>query len=263
MNLYGREMKAHRKSLLIWIAGIIAMLGAGMGKYTGMEESGEAMNALMADMPKALQAVMGVGELDIGSPIGYYGVLFLYLLLMAAIHASMLGAAIISKEERDKTAEFLLVKPLSRRRMLMYKLLAALTNVVVFNLVMLISSIVVVGSYAQGESYVQTLLSFMTGMLLVQLVFLTVGMAIAGAGRNPKRAVAYSAAVMLLTFLLSMVIKMSGHIDYLHVLTPFQYVDAAAVIDQGIGTEYVLLSLGISVLSLAILFIGYNRRDML
>lgn len=262
MTLYRREMRAHLKSLLIWIAGIIAMLAAGMGKFTGMEESGNAMNELMADMPKALQAIMGVGELDIGTPIGYYGVLFLYLLLMAAIHASMLGAAIISKEERDKTAEFLLVKPLSRGRLLLCKLLAALTQVLVFNLVMLIGSILVIGSYTEGESSTGAVLSLMAGMLLVQLIFLTVGMAIAGAGRQPKRAVAYSAAVMLLSFLLSMAIKISGHIDFMGVLTPFYYVDAAAVIDQGIGAGYTLLSLGITAVALVVLFAGYNRRDM-
>ncbi|REK71812.1 ABC transporter permease subunit [Paenibacillus paeoniae] len=262
MNLYGREMRAHRKSLLIWIAGIIVMLTIGMGEYTSMEESGNAMNALLADMPKALKALMGIGELDIGTPLGYYGVLFLYLLLMAAIHASMLGAAILSKEERDKTAEFLLAKPLSRRRLLVYKLLAALTNVVIFNVVMLVSSLLVVGAYGQGETTAPAIVFLLMGMLLVQVVFLTVGMAIAGAGRQPKRAVAFSASAMLLTFLLSMAIEISGHIDYLRFLTPFQYVDAAVVMDTGIEASYTLLSLGISALSLIILFVGYNRRDM-
>ena len=35
---------------------------------------------------------------------------FFILLLMATIHAAMLGATIIAKEERDKTSEFLFVK---------------------------------------------------------------------------------------------------------------------------------------------------------
>ena len=53
----------------------------------------------MADMPKSLQAIMGTNSLDLSSVIGYYGLLYLYLVVMAGIHASMLGANIISKEE--------------------------------------------------------------------------------------------------------------------------------------------------------------------
>ncbi|MDQ6418824.1 ABC transporter permease subunit [Paenibacillus sp. LHD-117] len=263
MNLFWREMKASRKSLIIWIVGIIAMVAGGMGKYAGMAESGDSINELMADLPKTLQAVFGVGDLDIATPIGYYGVLFLYLLLMGTIHASMLGANILSKEERDKTSEFLLVKPISRERMLAFKLLAALANVVVFNVVMSVSSLLVVDTYAaEGESVAGDIITLMIGMLFVQLVFLSIGFAIAGAGKKPKRAVAISSAVMLLTFLLSIAIEVSGKIDFLRFLTPFQYVDASEVLGSGLGIGYMLLSLGIFAVCLAIMFVGYKRRDI-
>ncbi|WP_318505648.1 hypothetical protein [Bacillus sp. T3] len=33
MNLFWREMKAHRKSLILWSIGMILMVYSGMGKY--------------------------------------------------------------------------------------------------------------------------------------------------------------------------------------------------------------------------------------
>jgi ABC-2 type transport system permease protein len=263
MNLFWREMKASRKSLIIWVIGIIVMVAGGMAKYAGMAESGESMNQLMADLPKSLQAIFGIGELDISTPIGYYGVLFLYLLLMAAIHASMLGANMLSKEERDKTSEFLLVKPVSRGWLLGWKLGAAAVNVLVFNAVMLGSSVVVVGAYAEGQPVAGDIWPLTLGMLLVQLVFMSIGLAIAGAGRRPKRAVAISAAVMLLTYLLSMIIEVSGKLDALRFLTPFQYVDAAAVINRGLEAGFVCCGLLIVAACLVITFAGYKRRDIL
>ena len=113
MNMFRREMKSNRTSLILWCIGILFMVGVGMGKYT-LSNTGISLNDVMADMPKSLQAIMGTNSLDLSSAIGYYGLLYLYLVVMATIHASMLGANIISKEERDKTVEFLLVKPISR-----------------------------------------------------------------------------------------------------------------------------------------------------
>ena len=47
---------------------------------------------------------------------------------MATVHAAMLGADIISKEERDKTAEFLFVKPISRNKIIISKLLGSFSQ---------------------------------------------------------------------------------------------------------------------------------------
>ncbi|MHA6481890.1 ABC transporter permease subunit [Paenibacillus sp. strain BS8-2] len=263
MNLFGREMKASLKSLMIWTVGIVVMVMSGMAKYAGMAESGDSMNELMADLPKSMQAVFGVGELDIATPVGYYGVLFLYLLIMAAVHASMLGANIVSKEERDKTSEFLLTKPITRSWILGSKIGAAVVNVLIFNVVMLVSSISSVGMYAEGQPVTKEIWPLMLGMLLVQLVFMSIGLAIAGAGRRPKLAVAMSATVMLLAYLLSMVIEVSGKLDALRFLTPFQYVDASSVIDRGLEAGFVWLALLIVVICLVVTFAGYTRRDIL
>ncbi|GKU77535.1 ABC transporter permease subunit [Paenibacillus sp. L3-i20] len=264
MNLFWREMKASRKSLLIWIVGIIAMVGGGMSKFTGLSQSGDAMNELMADMPKALQAIVGVNGLDISTPTGYYGILFLYLIVMAAVHASMLGANIIAKEERDKTSEFLLVKPISRTNMLLFKLLAAVVNVFIFSIVMFVSSIAFVGSFAEGgvTSVTGDIVPLTIGMLLVQLLFMSVGMALASSSRKPKRAVALSAGIMLLTFLLSIVIEISGGMTFMGYLTPFQYFKAASVIEDGFEPIYIVMSLFITVGALAFAYRSYNRRDI-
>ena len=114
MNIFKREMRANRKSLIIWCFGVLFIVGSGMGKYAALSNTGDSINELMAHMPSSLQAIMGIGSLDLATVDGYFGLLYLYLVIMASIHAAMLGATMISKEERDKTAEFLFVKPISR-----------------------------------------------------------------------------------------------------------------------------------------------------
>ena len=262
MNLFWRELKAHRKSLFFWIVGIAAIVGGGMGEYSAMSGSGGAMNELFADMPRALRAVMGVGELDLATVSGYYGMLFLYLLLMAAVHASMLGANIVSKEERDKTSEFLLVKPISRSGMLASKLLAAVVILLIFNAAMFICSYAFVRYQVGGAEATGDIALLLLGMLLVQFVFMGVGAAIAGATTRPKRAVSLSTGIMLLTFLLSIAIDISGRIDYLRYLTPFKYADAARLMGEGLDIGVAAIALVIIAVSFAIAFAGFKRRDL-
>ena len=263
MNLFKRELKANRKSLIIWSIGVIFMVAAGMGKYSSLEGTGQSMNALMADMPKSLQAIMGTGSLDLSTPIGYFGVLFLYLAVMAAIYAAMLGSNIIAKEERDKTVEFLLVKPVSRTRMITSKLLAALVNILIFNAVTFASSVGMVQKYAEGQDVTGDITLLMVGMLILQLLFLVVGTAIAAVFKNAKKATSLATGILLILFILSIAIDLNEKLDGLKFLTPFKYYDAKLVLQEG-GFEplYLALSALLLVGMTLVTYMFYRKRDM-
>jgi ABC-2 type transport system permease protein len=262
MNVFIIEMKAHRKSLIIWGICIVLMIISGMAKYTSVY-SGDSMNELVNKMPKAMQAIMGGGALNLSKASGYYGMLFLYLVLMATIHAAMLGAEIISKEERDKTFEFLMVKPISRKNIITAKLLASLANIIIFNLINFIFSIILVDSYAKGEAVNGDIAILMVGMFILQLMFFFIGTAIAAISSNPKTATALSTAILLATFMLSIIIDLNEKLVNLKYLTPFKYYEAKDLMYGG-GLNPIFLSL--SVVIIILLFFAtywfYEKRDL-
>jgi ABC-2 type transport system permease protein len=262
MNIFKREMKANRKALIIWSLGVIFMVLSGMGKYSSLEGTGQSMNALMADMPKSLQAIMGTGSLDISKPIGYYGMLFLYLAVMAAIHASMLGANIIAKEERDKTIEFLLVKPISRSRMMTSKLLAVLVNIIIFNLVTFATSVGMLKKYG-GEDTTGDITILMIGMFFLQLIFMAAGASIASIYKKSKKATSLATGILLFTFILSIAIDMNDKLDVLKYFTPFKYFDAKIILLEG-GLDGMYLGLSASIILILIIstYVFYQKRDM-
>src|SRR5512137_2892016 len=137
MNVFLREMKAHRWGLFFWCIGIVLLVYAGMAKYAAYSAAGQSVVEVMDQLPKAIKVVFGLSGFDLGTAAGFYGVLFLYLAVMAAVHAVLLGAHLIAKEERDHTSEFLFAKPASRSKVITGKLLAGLVNLIVFNLVTL------------------------------------------------------------------------------------------------------------------------------
>lgn len=263
MNIFLREMIAYRKSLIIWSIGVIILIVSGMAKFEGMVSSGQSMNEIMTAMPKSLQAIMGTGTLDVSTVNGYFGVLYIYLLLMATIHAAMLGATIIAKEERDKTAEFLFVKPVSRSKVVSYKLIVASVNIVLFNVVAAVSSIFLVGKYNEGESVTGDIINAMLGMLLLQVLFLLIGSTIASVSKRPKIAVSLSTGIILVTYIVSIAIDLNEKLAFMKYFTPFKYFEAKVVMNgEGLDVLFVLLTLSLIVVLLMITFVFYRKKDL-
>ena len=263
MNVFKREMKANRKALIIWCIGVFLMIVSGMGKYAGMSASGQSINDLLAQMPRSLKSIMGMGTFDLSTATGYYGMLFFYLAMMATIHAAMLGANIIAKEERDKTAEFLFVKPISRGKIITSKLLASFVNLLILNLITLVTSILMVQSYSKGEAVSGDIIKLMVGMFILQLIFLFIGTAIAAISKQPKTASSLATGILLLTFILSIAIDMSSRIDNLKYLTPFKYFDAKNLIyARGFEPIYVILSIVIIAVLFWATYVFYSGRDL-
>ncbi|PKM86790.1 MAG: ABC transporter [Firmicutes bacterium HGW-Firmicutes-12] len=263
MNVFMREIKANRKVLIIWSIGMILLIASGMGKYAGLSASGQAINDFLAQMPESLKAIMGMGTFDLTKATGYYGVLFIYLAMMATIHATMLGANIISKEERDKTAEFLFIKPISRNKIITSKLLASLVNILIFNLVTFVSSILMVQKYSKGEAVIGDITKLMIGMLILQLIFLSIGTAIAAKSKHPKTAPSLATGILLFTFILSIAIDLNSRIEILKYFTPFKYFDAKNLMyAQGFEPIYVILSGVIIAILFRVTYIFYISRDL-
>jgi ABC-2 type transport system permease protein len=263
MNIFLKELKFHRKSLIFWSIGVFLMVASGMAKFEAYSSSGQSINDLMADIPKSLRAVLGFSDLDLTKASGYYGMLFLYLLLMATIHAAMLGATIIAKEERDKTTEFLFVKPVSRSKIITAKLLAAFTNIVIFNLVTFVSSIILLGKYSDGEAVNGEIAILMASMFILQVLFMVIGSALAAVKKKPKTAASVATGILLLTYILSIVIDLNENIEGLRYFTPFKYFEAKNVMyGSGLDVIFVVISLILILSLLVVTYVYYKKRDL-
>ena len=246
MNVFKRELKANRKSLIIWCVCMALLILSGMGKYTAYSTASEGAQAL-ADLPQTLKSLLGMGSLDVTTMTGFFALLFLYIEIVAGIHAVLLGSGILAKEERDKTTEFLMTRPLSRTSIVCAKLAAALVNVVMLNLVSLGVSLAAVSAYNKGPDISGEIATFLLSLLLVQLVFLTLGMLLAAVLRNAKTSGSISAGVLMAAFVIYEFTELNQSLRFLNILTPFKYfsyTDMAegAGLHPGIAAVSLLLS---------------------
>ncbi|HHT27660.1 MAG TPA: ABC transporter permease subunit [Firmicutes bacterium] len=262
MNLFLRELRAHRRSLIIWCLGMLAMVGGGMSKYSGMAGAGQSLNSLFASLPKSLQVIFGVGDFDLGTAMGFYAVLYLYIAVIGAVHAAMLGAEIIAKEERDKTVEFLLAKPVSRHSIISAKLIAGLVNLIVLNLFTFTASIVIMSRYDQVQAVAGDIGRLTAGLFLLQLIFFTVGTGMAATNKNAKAAAPRATAILLAAFLVAVATGLSNDPAVLKYLTPFEYYSAQSILVDGVAVTYHILTVIIIAVMIALTYAYYQKRDM-
>lgn len=262
MNIFLRELRANRKSLIIWSVCMFLLVLSGMAKYTAYSSGGQSA-AVFNDMPFSVKALLGMGSFDVTTMAGYFAMLFLYIELAVAIHAALLGAGIIAKEERDKTTEFLMIKPVSRKTVITSKLLAALFNVAVVNIVTLIASVTMVTKYNTGPDITSEVIMFMLSMFIVQLVFLSLGAAVAAFMKNPKSSGSFTMGMLLIAFIISKITDLTDKMNALNILSPFKYFSYVNLVSgKGLNIVIVILSLLLVAAFAASTYIFYPKRDL-
>lgn len=261
MNIFLRELKANRKALIIWSVCMFLLIVSGMSKYT-VYSSGNG-NEVFNKMPYSLKALLGIGSFDVAKMSGFFAFLFPYIEITAAIHAVLLGSGIIAKEERDKTTEFLMVKPISLRTILTSKLLAAFFNIVILNIVTLFSSIVMVNAYNKGKDVSGEIAMFILSMFIVQLIFLSLGALLSAFMKNPKASGSIAAGILFGSFIISKITDFTDKINVINILSPFKYFSYQDIVNgNGISVGISIISLVLITIFFSLTYFFYMRRDL-
>ena len=137
MTLVKHELRQGKTSFLIWTVAIGFLLATCIFLFPEMKGQMDAVNDMFASMGSFTEA-FGMDRLNFGTLIGFYAVECGNILgLGGAFYASLCGVGILSKEEKDKTAEFLLTHPVSRKSVITEKLIAVLIQITAMNIIFL------------------------------------------------------------------------------------------------------------------------------
>ncbi|MCT4598994.1 MAG: ABC transporter permease [Vallitalea sp.] len=263
MNIIIRELKANRKALIIWSVCIILFIVMGMAKFEGFSAMGEEADKLLSVYPEAIQKAFGLGTMKLTEIKGYYSIFYMYFVLIAGIHAAMLGANIISKESRDKTADFLMVKPVTRKHIITSKIIAALINIIIINLAIGITSIIYINKYNTGEPFTNTMIIIMITLFINQCIFLSMGLALSAITKSSKKASSLSTGIIVIMYMLSIARDISEKVDFVKYVTPFSYFNVKEIIrNNSVELLYVFLSLLIIIVCIIITYTKNQRKDI-
>ncbi|MDF2512988.1 MAG: transporter, permease protein [Herbinix sp.] len=219
---------------------------SGLAKYTAYSSSGSAGTEVFDQLPNTLKVLLGFSGFEVSKISGFYAFLFPYIEITAAIHAALIGSGIIAKEERDKTTEFLIAKPTSRRTIITSKLLAALFNIAIINIVSMLSSFAIVPTFNTGEDITGEIIILHVIMFIVQLIFLTLGTLLSASLRKSKSAGSIAANIVLIGYIISKVTNLVDHLDALNIFSPFTYFSLEKAVNANeISVPITLISLAL------------------
>jgi ABC-2 type transport system permease protein len=203
----------------------------------------------------------GMDQLNFGTLVGFYAIECGNVLgLGGAFYAAICAAGILSKEEKDGTAEFLLTHPISRRTVLMQKLAAIVIQITVMNMVVYllsIGSMVLIGEAVPWKEVNLMHLAY----YCLQLELGGICFGVSAFLRKGSLGVGLGIAVML--YFANLISNMAEVAEGLRYITPFAYCDGADIVTNG-NLDLLLLGIGFLFTAAGIgsAFWKYCRKDI-
>ncbi len=260
MTLVRHELKQGRASFLIWTAAIGCLLAICIFLFPEMKGEMDSVNELFASMGSFTQA-FGMDRLNFGTLIGFYAVECGNVLgLGGAFYGALCAVGILSKEEKDKTAEFLLTHPVSRKRVMTEKLVAVWLQITAMNIVVYAISVGTVAAVGEAIPWKEIgLLHFAYYLLQIELAGICFG--ISAFLRRGSAGVGLGIAAML--YFLNLIANIADAAEFLKYITPFGYCEGADIVSNG-RLDGVMVAVGavIGTGGILIAYRKYTRKDI-
>ncbi len=262
MNIFGHELKANRKSTIIWSISLILIIVLFMSFYSSFAKDAEQFINLLQNYPESIRKAFGINLDNFFSILGFYSYPLSFITLCGAIQAMNLGTSIVSKEVREKTADFLLTKPVTRTQVLTAKLLAAVTSIMITFIVYFVAaSITALQVKTEAFSFNTFFLLSLT-LLLIQLIFLAIGIIISVMVPKIKSVLTVSLATVFSFYFLGMFSATTGD-EVKRYLSPFKYFDNVYIMNHSsFEVPFLLTGAAIFILAIAASYVLYAKKDI-
>ena len=260
MTLFLHELKRDRIKLLVWAAVIAGMLLISILIYPQMTSQMNEMGDMFSEMG-GFSAAFNMDKVNFGEFSGYFAVECGNVLgLGGAFFAAILGIAALAKEERDRTAEFLLTHPVSRTYVVAQKLAAVLAEILILDLAVALAA--VGASLAIGEEIeAKLLLQVFAGYLMMQVEIACIMFGVSAFLKGNGLGIGLGAAFVL--YFMNILANLTDDAAFLRYITPFSYADGTEIVaNGGIEPKYVIPGAVLTVIGVAAAFIRYRRKDI-
>ena len=260
MTLVKHELRQGKISFLIWTVSIGFLLATCIFLFPELKGQMDSVNDVFSSMG-SFTAAFGMDQLNFGTLIGFYAVECGNILgLGGAFYAALCAAGMLSKEEKEKTAEFLLTHPVSRKRILTEKLIALLIQITAINLILYAFS---VGSIAAvGEEIPWKEISLLhLAYYLLQLELAGICFGISAFLRKGSAGIGLGIAAMM--YFLNLIANIADVASFLKYITPFGYCEGADIISNGsLDTTLVAIGAVIEIVGIIIAYLKYTKKDI-
>lgn len=260
MTLVLHELRRNKIFLAVWTGVISFMLGVCVMIYPEMSSQMGEMTDMFANMGSFTDA-FGMDKLNFGEFMGYFGIECGNVLgLGGGFFAALVGTFALAKEEKDRTAEFLLTHPISRRRVVLEKLISVFLQIIIMNISVVAVTSLCILAVGEEVSVGKMALIFLA-YFIMQLEVGAITFAISAFIRNGGLGIGLGLAFGF--YFINIFSNLMDELEFLKFLTPYGYTDVGYIVNEySLDLKYLLVGLMLSLLAVFVAFYKYEKKDI-
>ncbi len=260
MTIFIKEIRQSFKALCIWTASLVFLLAVCIFMFPEMKNDMDSVSNMFANMG-AFSAAFGMDKLNFGELMGFYAVECGNMMgIGGAMFAAIIGISALCDEENKKTAEFLLTHPVSRSRVVLQKLLSVILQITILNTLCVVITLIcaaIIGESFEMKQFLLLHLAFYIMQLEIAFICFAISAFLSRGGMG----IGIGAALAF--YFMNLIANMTDKAEFLKYITPFSYAEASDIItDSRINITYLIIGIVISVISIILAFVKYNKKDI-
>lgn len=255
-SIYSKTLYQKRLMAFGWLFGITFVTFITMSAYNSL--SGGDVAESLQNFPPALQNL--IGDLASFKSVGGYisqQVFALRVPLLLIILSIAVLVGLSAGEEEKGLTETQLALPISRTKLLLQKMAAGLTVIVIASLGSLLG--VQLGLWATGQSYsLFDVVPHLVSVLLIAGCYGLIGFTVASVTGKRGLALGASSAFAFMGFLINSMASSVSYMATADKFTLFHYYNTKG----GYNWDNIMLLLAVAAILITVSVVAFNRRDI-
>ena len=262
--MFKREMKINLKSFITWTFILIGLFLVVFLVYPSIinNENMEMMDEMMKMFPEEMLKAFNMDISSIDSAFGWLKTEgFVFILLITGIYSGILGSNILLKEESDKTIEYLNSVPVTRKNIVISKILCGLLYIILMLATIGIFNFIGLSLSGDFDRKLYILLSITP--LFSSIVIFSICMFLSTFTHKTKKMLGISLGIVFASYFLNIISEMGESTEFLKYISIFTLADIRnVIINVSINPLMVLLSIMITFIFIVLTIMHYEKKEL-
>ena len=262
--MFKRELKINLKSFIIWTSILIGLFLVVFLIYPSIINSAnmEMIDEMMKIFPEEMLKAFNMDISTIDSAFGWLKTEgFVFVLLITGVYSGILGSNILLKEESDKTIEYLNSVPVTRKNIVLNKILCGLFYIIL--MIVIIGIFNFIGLSLSGEFDRKSYILLSITPLFSSIVIFAICLFLSTFTHKTKKTLGISLGIVFVSYFLNVISEIGESTEFLKYISIFSLADIRNVIlNVSINPILVVLSTGITIVFMILTMIHYEKKEL-
>ena len=262
--MFKRELKINLKSFIIWTSILIGLFLVVFLIYPSIINSAniKMIDEMMKIFPEEMLKAFNMDISTIDSAFGWLKTEgFVFVLLITGVYSGILGSNILLKEESDKTIEYLNSVPVTRKNIVLNKILCGIFYIIL--MILIIGIFNFIGLSLSGEFDRKSYILLSITPLFSSIVIFAICLFLSTFTHKTKKRLGISLGIVFASYFLNVISEMGESTEFLKYISIFTLADIRNVIlNVSINPILVVLAICITVIFMILTMIRYEKKEL-